>query len=350
MLVMGYLPFGNLRRQGYINKEQTLQVLFQGLQALEYLHSRSPPLVHRDIKPENILVQSLKPFLIKLADFGLAKNDSTFMTLCGTDLYMAPEMWDHFYYTPLVDIWSLGVVIYKYGYKRSYKLLPKLSRKNEWSKARPSYRKWCEDIAEAAENEEGKGDALVDLISTKMLRMNYQDRYSASDCLGEVYRLGFHSVQNIEIGHSSPTGNRTDQDGVRSSKPILNQRRHNIASDSNIPSEPDDERGGSETTEIAPSKRGIRPRVHFYNRASSRSHGRYSQGPSQTQEQETEDVATSTQTKRQWPQPNHSPTVDTVGKGQSKRMRASIQQLASLRSPVIAGAIPVVAQDIESLS
>lgn len=50
LLVMEYLPRGNLARQSDITEEGTLQILYQGLKALEYLHSQTPPLVHRDIK------------------------------------------------------------------------------------------------------------------------------------------------------------------------------------------------------------------------------------------------------------------------------------------------------------
>lgn len=78
---MEFLPLGNLACQDYVTEEDNLQILCQGLQALEYLHSHSPPLAHRDIKPENILVQSRTPFVIKLVEFGLAKNDTTFQTL-----------------------------------------------------------------------------------------------------------------------------------------------------------------------------------------------------------------------------------------------------------------------------
>lgn len=85
LLVMEYLPLGNLACQDSITKEETLKILYQGLQALKYLHSQSPPLAHRDIKPEDILVQSRIPFVIELGDFGLAKNDSIFLTFCGSD-------------------------------------------------------------------------------------------------------------------------------------------------------------------------------------------------------------------------------------------------------------------------
>ena len=93
LLVMEYLPLGDLTCQGLITEEETLQILCQGIQALEYLHSHSPPLAHRDIKPANILVRSRMPFVIKLVDFGLAKNDAFLKTFCGSNEYAAPEIW-----------------------------------------------------------------------------------------------------------------------------------------------------------------------------------------------------------------------------------------------------------------
>ncbi|KAL8652821.1 MAG: hypothetical protein Q9210_002458 [Variospora velana] len=158
LLVMEYLPLGNLACQYGITEEETLQILYQGLQALEYLHSQTPPIAHRDIKPENILVQSRTPFVIKLVDFGLAKNDSSLKTFCGTNQYAAPEIWEHGYYNTLVDIWSLGVIVVHFGYG-----LPKPGHKR---KGMP----WCQDLSQFAEDREGEGDALMDLISTKMLR------------------------------------------------------------------------------------------------------------------------------------------------------------------------------------
>lgn len=38
------------------------------MSAIEYLHTRNPPIIHRDIKPENILLDSNGR--IKIADFG----------------------------------------------------------------------------------------------------------------------------------------------------------------------------------------------------------------------------------------------------------------------------------------
>ena len=111
MLVMEYLPLGNLACQYFITEEEAIQILCQGLQALKYLHSHSPPLAHRDIKPSNILIQSHMPFAIKLVDFGLANDDSSLKTFCGSNEYAAPEIWERHDYTAMVDIWSLGVIV-----------------------------------------------------------------------------------------------------------------------------------------------------------------------------------------------------------------------------------------------
>ena len=102
--MMKYLPLENLVCQDFITEEETLQILCQELQTLEYLYSHSPPLTHRDIKPTNNLVQFRMPFVIKLADFELTKNDSSLKTFCGLNKYAAPEIWGRYYHTATVDI------------------------------------------------------------------------------------------------------------------------------------------------------------------------------------------------------------------------------------------------------
>jgi serine/threonine protein kinase len=47
----------------------------QLLDALDYLHTLSPPIIHRDIKPQNLKLTSRQK--IKLLDFGIAKGDDT---------------------------------------------------------------------------------------------------------------------------------------------------------------------------------------------------------------------------------------------------------------------------------
>lgn len=205
-------------------------------------------------------------------------------------------------------MWALGVVIFQYGYG-----LPRPSRKR---KGKP----WCRDIVKAVEDMEGEGDALIDLISTRMLRMDYRDRQSASDCLGEVYRLGFHMIRTVEVGRTTPRGNTTSQDGVTRPKSVVTQLCQNGSPD--VSSGFYDLRGASEIKEVAPSKRDLRAGVHFQNRASPPSLDRHPQGLTQMWKPQTEDAATLTRSKRRRPQTIQSPMVDAVGRGQSKRSRA----------------------------
>ena len=304
LLVMEYLPLGNLACQAgqhFITEEETLQILCQGLQALEYLHSRSQPLAHRDIKPANILVRSRMPFVIKLVDFGLAKNDSSLKSFCGSNEYAAPEIWERDHYTAMVNIWSLGVVVLEYAYG-----LPQPTRER---KGKP----WCRDIVRKAEEGEGEGDAFMDLISSKMLRMDYMHRGSASDCLGEVYRLGFHEIPTVDIGRTTPTGKTAGQDDVTRIKSVITQPLQN-ARLCHIG-------GASEMTEVAPSKYGLRDGINVHIHASQRSLQPV-QGATQIWNPQSEDVSKSTLSKRRRQQIVQSPSDDARGIRQSKRSRA----------------------------
>ncbi len=71
-------------------------------------------IIHRDVKPENVFVSSLGDF--KLGDFGIARTaEKTMsgMSRKGTFLYMAPEVYLGKAYNSTVDIYSLGLVMYR---------------------------------------------------------------------------------------------------------------------------------------------------------------------------------------------------------------------------------------------
>ena len=71
-------------------------------------------IIHRDIKPENIFVSRFGDF--KLGDFGIARElekSMGNMSKKGTFSYMAPEMYKGEPYDNGVDLYSLGIVLYK---------------------------------------------------------------------------------------------------------------------------------------------------------------------------------------------------------------------------------------------
>lgn len=80
--------------------------------ALEYCGQLS--IIHRDIKPENIFISRFGDF--KLGDFGIARElerSLSSMSKKGTFAYMAPEIYHGERYDSSVDIYSLGIVLYK---------------------------------------------------------------------------------------------------------------------------------------------------------------------------------------------------------------------------------------------
>ena len=72
-------------------------------------------IIHRDIKPQNIMVDEDGNFM--LGDYGTAKivdQKSYSSTIAGSPLYMAPEIYKEKKADQTVDIYSLGLVLYRY--------------------------------------------------------------------------------------------------------------------------------------------------------------------------------------------------------------------------------------------
>eukprot|EP00475_Leptophrys_vorax_P026404 TRINITY_DN37242_c0_g5_i1.p1 TRINITY_DN37242_c0_g5~~TRINITY_DN37242_c0_g5_i1.p1 ORF type:complete len:585 (+),score=157.89 TRINITY_DN37242_c0_g5_i1:92-1846(+) len=87
--------------------------LAAGLQCL-----RKNNISHRDLKPQNLLLTSLRmdDCHLKIGDFGFARQTSANVmmeTLCGTPLYMAPELLKHEKYDASADLWSVGTILFE---------------------------------------------------------------------------------------------------------------------------------------------------------------------------------------------------------------------------------------------
>ena len=80
---------------------------------IDYLHGEN--ILHRDLKPANVFLTSW--FQLKIGDFGISKSLSeTFdmaSTMCGTPVYIAPEVFRGEPYDNKADIWSLGCILYE---------------------------------------------------------------------------------------------------------------------------------------------------------------------------------------------------------------------------------------------
>jgi serine/threonine-protein kinase ULK/ATG1 len=56
-------------------------------------------------------------FVIKIADFGFSKRlklkNELIKTICGTPLYMAPQVVQKTAYSYKADVWSIGVILFE---------------------------------------------------------------------------------------------------------------------------------------------------------------------------------------------------------------------------------------------
>ncbi|XP_006902114.1 PREDICTED: serine/threonine-protein kinase ULK2 [Elephantulus edwardii] len=124
-LVMEYCNGGDLadylQAKGTLSEDTIRVFLHQIAAAMRILHSKG--IIHRDLKPQNILLSyashrksSVSGIRIKIADFGFARylhSNMMAATLCGSPMYMAPEVIMSQHYDAKADLWSIGTVIYQ---------------------------------------------------------------------------------------------------------------------------------------------------------------------------------------------------------------------------------------------
>lgn len=104
--------FINYSRDKQLTEKEVIKLGCDICTALEICAKRN--VIHRDIKPENIFINDFGDF--KLGDFGIARkmeNVTGGLSQKGTFNYMAPEVASSRDYDSRVDIYSLGIVLYR---------------------------------------------------------------------------------------------------------------------------------------------------------------------------------------------------------------------------------------------
>lgn len=145
-LILEYCGGGDMqwlirsRKAGRLTEGLTRRLMRDLSAGLMFLWGQE--LIHRDIKPQNLLLTGALPleevddpdkteemyrrrvaenfpsakFALKIADFGFARHLQTTSlaeTLCGSPLYMAPEILQHHRYDAKADLWSVGTVLFE---------------------------------------------------------------------------------------------------------------------------------------------------------------------------------------------------------------------------------------------
>jgi serine/threonine protein kinase len=96
------------------NLQLIASVMKDLISAVYYLHNMKPIIIHRDIKPENVLLdENSRAYL---TDFGWSNYIQSFKrrtTVCGTPLYLPPEMVNETSHDEKADIWCIGVLLFE---------------------------------------------------------------------------------------------------------------------------------------------------------------------------------------------------------------------------------------------
>ena len=118
--IMEYISKGNVYslipqdKKKKLNTQVVASLMKDVISAVYYLHNMKPMIIHRDIKPENVLLA--EGLVAKLTDFGWSnymQEDEKRTTVCGTPIYLAPEIIKEEGHDEKVDIWCIGVLCFE---------------------------------------------------------------------------------------------------------------------------------------------------------------------------------------------------------------------------------------------
>lgn len=117
--LMEYITKGNVysllkNKKKNLSLKVIASIMKDIISAAYFLHNMNPPIIHRDIKPENILLND--GLVAKLTDFGWSnyiQEGEKRITVCGTPVYLAPEIINEQGHDERVDIWCIGVLLFE---------------------------------------------------------------------------------------------------------------------------------------------------------------------------------------------------------------------------------------------
>lgn len=204
-------PLVELTSQSQLAENEVIKLGVDLCKALELC--RMHDIIHRDIKPENIFITAGGDY--KIGDFGVAKTiEKTKMGLSrkGTYLYMAPEIYSSRPYGPTVDIYSLGIVMYKLLNENRLPFLPEYPKPiTPVDKEEALHKRLRGDDIPEPKN----GSRRLKQIVLKACAYRAEDRYGSAEEMRRDLENLLYGIADDGETDAAKTGNQKRNSAVR---------------------------------------------------------------------------------------------------------------------------------------
>ena len=212
-ILMEYLtPFDDFVFNNELKVSDVIKLGKDILAALVSCHSQN--IIHRDIKDDNIFIGADNTY--KLGDFGVSKilNDrSRAESMKGTPNYIAPEVYlGKEKYDNTVDLYSLGIVLYRLLNKLRFPFLPDYPHSYDSNDEEQAFERRIKgespNLPINAENE--LGQVILKAIS------NRKDRFNSADEFLKALEDAEHRLNEneLDIVINTVVSSAVDQDSI----------------------------------------------------------------------------------------------------------------------------------------
>ncbi|KAF3816471.1 hypothetical protein GH733_014644 [Mirounga leonina] len=184
----------------------------QILKGLQFLHTRTPPIIHRDLKCDNIFITG-PTGSVKIGDLGLAtlKRASFAKSVIGTPEFMAPEMYEE-KYDESVDVYAFGMCMLEMA-TSEYPY-------SECQNAAQIYRRVTSGVKPASFDKVAIPE--VKEIIEGCIRQNKDERYSIKDLLNHAF---FQEETGVESGYVCEGDHKTMAKAIKDRVSLIKRKR-----------------------------------------------------------------------------------------------------------------------------
>lgn len=155
-------------------------------------------IIHRDIKIDNVFINEFGSF--KLGDFGIAKQlekTQSAVSQKGTNMYMAPEVFRGEHYDQTVDIYSLGIMMYRLINNGRFPFMPPVTQPLQFNDTQRALEK---RLAGEPMPELPNADAELSRIIRRACEYRPESRYrSAEELAKELQRYSYRKSAGSSV-------------------------------------------------------------------------------------------------------------------------------------------------------